>query len=171
MHIPFTRQSESGHPVNPARNRKKGSVDGLPTLADLLTSIGAMLTGQSGTKVLTDAAHQTACDCLPGVYCFDGWRFDRLTSRLTDATGTPVPLTARETALLNIFLDAPGQLLTREQLAAALPASEADGPSVELDILGLRRKLETDARFPEAIITDRDEHGVGYVFALDVEES
>jgi hypothetical protein len=35
--------------------------------------------------------------------------------------------------------------------------------------LGLRRKLETDARFPEVIITDRDENGVGYVFALHVE--
>ena len=168
MHILFAREPERGDPVGPAQ--KKGSLDGLPTLADLLIGIGTILAGQGRAKDSADAAQATACGCPEaGVYCFDGWRLDRLSGRLTDAAGALVPLSARETALLTIFLDAPGQLLMREQLAAGLPACEADGPSVELEILGLRRKLETDARYPEVIITDRDENGVGYVFALDVD--
>jgi DNA-binding response OmpR family regulator len=168
MHIPFAREPERGDPIDPAQ--KKGSLDGLPALADVLISIGAMLAGQGRAKATADAAQPTACGCAAGgVYCFDGWRLDRLTCRLTDASGALVPLSAREMALLTIFLDAPGQLLMREQLAAGLPADDADDPSVELEILGLRRKLEIDARYPEVIITDRDENGVGYAFALDVE--
>src|SRR3569833_1175070 len=103
MHIPFAREPERGDPVDPAQ--MKGTVDGLPALADLLISIGAMLVGQSRVKSTEDAAQATACGCLEGsAYCFDGWRLDRLTSRLTDASGALVPLSARETALLTIFL-------------------------------------------------------------------
>lgn len=168
MHIPFAREPERGDRVDPAQ--KKGSLDGLPALADLLISIGAILVGQARVKDTADAAEATACGCPEGsAYCFDGWRLDRLTGRLTDASGALVPLSARETALLTVFLAAPGRLLMRDQLAAALPAPDGEGPSVELEILGLRRKLETDARHPEVIITDRDENGVGYVFALDVD--
>ena len=55
------------------------------------------------------------------------------------------------------------------ELAEALPVRGPHDPSIELEILGLRRKLETDPRFPEIIVTDREADGVGYVFALDVE--
>lgn len=172
MHIPFAREPEMGHPIDLAQ--KKDSLDGLPTLADLLISIGAMLAGQGKAKSMIkntiNAAQSAARERrLPGVYRFDGWQLDRFTGQLTNAAGVPVPLTERETALLMIFLEAPGQLLMRNQLAAAQPAHGPDDPSIELEILGLRRKLETDARFPEVIVTDRDENGVGYVFALDVE--
>jgi two-component system OmpR family response regulator len=169
IHIPFSRDHQMADPVDPTR--KKDAIDGLPTLADLLASIGAML-GQGSNKKngKGNPAQPSARDGRPGgVYRFDGWRLDRLTGRLTDAAGALVPLTERETTLLMIFLDAPGQLLMRKQLAEVLPARGHDDPSIELEILGLRRKLETDARFPEVIVTDRDANGVGYVFALDVE--
>jgi DNA-binding response OmpR family regulator len=172
MHIPFAREPEMGHPIDPAQ--KNASIDGLPALADILISIGAMLAGQGKARTMIrstiNAAQTAACDRrLPGVYRFDGWQLDRFTGRLTNTAGAPVPLTERETALLLIFLEAPGQLLMRNQLATAQPARGPDDPSIELEILGLRRKLETDPRFPEVIVTDRDENGVGYVFALDVE--
>jgi DNA-binding response OmpR family regulator len=170
MNIPFSREAEIGALINP--EQKKDSIDGLPTLADLLTSIGSMFAGQSKgkDKVKVKVVQPGARDRRPGgVYRFDGWRLDRLTGRLTDAAGALVPLTERETTLLTIFLDAPGQLLLRKQLAEVLPVRGHDDPSIELEILGLRRKLETDARFPEVIVTDRDANGVGYVFALDVE--
>jgi DNA-binding response OmpR family regulator len=168
MHIPFSRQAETGDPVEMA-DKANDSTDGLPTLADLLTSIGTML-GQAKANGRGKAAQPAARDGKSGgVYHFDGWKLDRLSGRLTDASGAAVPLTERESALLMIFLDAPGQLLMRNQLADVLPPRGPDAPSIELEILGLRRKLETDPRFPEIIVTDRDEQGVGYVFALDVE--
>jgi two-component system, OmpR family, response regulator len=171
MHIPFSSEHETGDPLHPSH--KKDLTDGLPTLADLLTSIGAMLVGQGRAKGAVQgigkAPQPGARDRRPGVYRFDGWRLDRLTGRLTNASGGLVPLTERESALLVIFLDAPGQLLMRRQLADVMPPRGPNDPSIELEILGLRRKLETDPRFPEVIVTDRDENGVGYVFALDVE--
>lgn len=170
MHIPYAREHEMADPVDPTP--KKDSIDGLPTLADLLTSIGSMFVGhgQRNGKSKGKPAQPGARDGRAGgVYRFDGWRLDRLTGRLTDAAGALVPLTERESTLLMIFLDAPGQLLMRGQLAEVLPARAHDDPSIDLEILSLRRKLETDARFPEVIVTDRDTNGVGYVFALDVE--
>jgi DNA-binding response OmpR family regulator len=180
MHILYPRQPVTGAPVAPVRTTKE-SIVGLPTMADLLTSISAMLRpGQAKNdskddgeddRTQTDKAVQpSARDRRPGgVYRFDGWRLDRLTGRLTDATGANVALTERETALLMIFLDAPGQFLMRARLAEVLPVRGPHDPSIELEILGLRRKLETDPRFPEIILTDREADGVGYVFALDVE--
>jgi two-component system, OmpR family, response regulator len=143
-------------------------MDGTHTLTSLLLGLSAML-GQG--KAVTPGLGQQQPS---GVYRFDGWRLDLASGQLTDATGAPVALNERETALLAIFLEAPGQLLMRSRLAdavqARLAANGNDGsPSVELEILGLRRKLEVDARFPEVIVTDRSPDGVGYVFTLDVE--
>src|ERR1700742_343744 len=121
MHIPYAREHEMADPVDPIR--KKDTIDGLPTLADLLTSISSMFVGQGQGKSKAKPAQPGARDRRPGgVYRFDGWRLDRLTGRLTDATGTLVPLTERKSPLLMIFLDAPGQLLMRRQLAQVLPA-------------------------------------------------
>jgi two-component system, OmpR family, response regulator len=143
-------------------------MDGAHTLASLLFGLGAML-GQ-GRDVEPELGQQQPS----GVYRFDGWQLDLASGQLIDASGAQVALTRREAALLVIFLEAPGQLLMRGHLADALQARlAADGddgdPCVELEILGLRRKLEIDARFPEVIVTDRSPEGVGYVFALDVE--
>ncbi|WP_407160187.1 winged helix-turn-helix domain-containing protein [Bradyrhizobium sp. STM 3557] len=147
-------------------------MDGAHTLASLLSGLGAML-GQG--KDAEPAPGQAQLSERPsGLYRFDGWQLDLASGQLIDAAGGEVALTKREAALLAIFLEAPGQLLMRGHLAAALQARLAaddnDGdPCVELEILGLRRKLEIDARFPEVILTDRGLDGVGYVFALDVE--
>jgi two-component system, OmpR family, response regulator len=147
-------------------------MDGTHTLASLLSGLGAML-GQ-GKDVEPDLGEEQPGERPSGVYRFDGWQLDLASGQLTDATGALVTLTERETALLAIFLEAPGQLLMRDRLAdavqARLTANGTDGhPCVELEILRLRRKLEVDARFPEVIVTDRSPDGVGYVFALEVE--
>jgi len=146
-------------------------MDGAHILASLLFGLGAML-GQG--KVEPEPGQEQLSEQPSGVYRFDGWQLDLASGQLIDAAGGQVALTKREAALLAIFLEAPGQLLMRGQLADALQARLAadgddGGPCVELGILGLRRKLEIDARFPEVIVTDRSRDGVGYVFALDVE--
>jgi DNA-binding response OmpR family regulator len=98
---------------------------------------------------------------------FAGWELDRRLGRLTDPVGTVVALTKGEYALLLAFLDAPRRPLTREHLLQATRIYE-DVPdrSVDLQVLRLRRKLESNPSAPQFILTER---GVGYVFATCVE--
>jgi len=73
-----------------------------------------------------------------------------------DYQGRPVPLSAREFALLHALAAAPGVVLSREQLEDRLYGwgEEVDSNAVEVHIHNLRRKLS-----PGAIRTVR---GVGY---------
>jgi two-component system, OmpR family, response regulator len=93
---------------------------------------------------------------------FDGWEFDQGAHEIINAAGEAVALTNREAGLLSVFLSAPGKPLSRQYLAEA---THADGDivdrSIDVQILRLRRKLETDPSRPRVIQTDR---GRGYVF-------
>jgi DNA-binding response OmpR family regulator len=76
-------------------------------------------------------------------------------------------LTKGEYALLAAFLEAPQRPLSREHLLQTTRVHEdIFDRSIDVQILRLRRKLETDASAPSIIRTER---GVGYVFALPVE--
>jgi two-component system, OmpR family, response regulator len=101
-------------------------------------------------------------------YRFAGWELGLRTRRLTSPTGRPVALTMGEFGLLSAFLRSPQQVLSREQLLAAthLHDEEVYDRSIDVQILRLRRKLETDPSAPELIKTER---GVGYVFAAPVQ--
>ena len=84
-----------------------------------------------------------------------------------DAGGVQVVLTKGEYALLIAFLEAPQRPLTREHLLQATRIHEdVFDRSIDVQILRLRRKLETAPSVPRIIQTER---GVGYVFALPVE--
>lgn len=98
---------------------------------------------------------------------FGGWQLDRLTRRLTNPEGAPVPLTKGEYSLLTAFLDAPQRPLSREYLLQATRVHEdIFDRSIDVQILRLRRKLEIDPNAPRIIQTER---GVGYVFTLPVQ--
>jgi two-component system, OmpR family, response regulator len=98
---------------------------------------------------------------------FGDWHLDRRARRLTDPDGTPVALTKGEYALLIAFVDAAQRPLTREHLLQATRVHEdVFDRSIDVQVLRLRRKLETDPNMPRIIQTER---GVGYVFALPVE--
>jgi DNA-binding response OmpR family regulator len=98
---------------------------------------------------------------------FGTWQLDRRARRLSQLDGTPVALTKGEYALLIAFLDAPQRPLTREHLLQATRIHEdVFDRSIDVQILRLRRKLETDPSVPRIIQTER---GIGYVFALPVE--
>jgi two-component system OmpR family response regulator len=103
-----------------------------------------------------------------GTYRFGGWRLDRRARHLSDPNGQPVRLTKGEYALLIAFLDAPQRPLTREHLLQATRMHEdIFDRSIDVQVLRLRRKLEIEPSAPNVIQTER---GVGYVFALPVEQ-
>jgi two-component system OmpR family response regulator len=101
-------------------------------------------------------------------YRFANWELETRTRRLRSPDGDTVPLTAGEFNLLTAFLRAPQQVLTREQLLvdSRLHDEEVYDRCIDVQILRLRRKLETDPREPRLITTER---GAGYVFAAPVE--
>ncbi|WP_304616023.1 response regulator transcription factor [Paracoccus sp. (in: a-proteobacteria)] len=92
---------------------------------------------------------------------FGGWRYDARRDEVTAPGGWQVTLSARETALLRVFLANPLIPLTREEIAAALDDDEAaEGRAIDMLVGRLRQK--TDA----GLI--RTERGVGYVLAAEV---
>jgi two-component system OmpR family response regulator len=98
---------------------------------------------------------------------FGDWQLDRSARRLTGPDGTLVALTKGEYALLTAFLDAPQRPLSREHLLQATRVHEdLFDRSIDVQILRLRRKLETDPSAPRIIQTER---GVGYIFTPSVE--
>jgi two-component system, OmpR family, response regulator len=98
---------------------------------------------------------------------FGGWLLDRRSRRLTNSAGATVSLTKGEYSLLLAFVDAPQRPLSREQLLQATRIHEdVFDRSIDVQVLRLRRKLESDPSTPSIIQTER---GVGYVFSLPVE--
>jgi two-component system OmpR family response regulator len=131
------------------------------SLRELLARIRAVLRRQEAGRPAPQR------DAERGRCKFGGWQIDRRTRRLTDPHGSLVALTKGEYALLIAFLDAPGRPLSREHLLQATHVhEEIFDRSIDVQILRLRRKLETDPNAPSIIRTER---GVGYVFALAVE--
>jgi two-component system, OmpR family, response regulator len=75
--------------------------------------------------------------------------------------GRPVPVTAREFALLKLLAEHPRRVFPREELFARIWGSYGDQATVWVHIRRLRTKLEHDPANPELITTVR---GVGYRF-------
>jgi two-component system, OmpR family, response regulator len=130
-------------------------------LRELLARIRAVLRRRETAHAATQR------DTGRGRLRFAGWELDRRLRRLTDPAGTIVALTKGEYALLLAFLEAPGRPLTREHLLQATRVHEdVFDRSIDVQVLRLRRKLESDPSAPQFILTER---GIGYVFAMSVE--
>jgi DNA-binding response OmpR family regulator len=73
-------------------------------------------------------------------------------------------LTARELALLRLFLSRPGEVLDRATLLDQVWGERYQGTTRTLDqhIAQLRKKIEPDPAHPRFLLTV---HGVGYRFA------
>lgn len=98
---------------------------------------------------------------------FSGLQVDPLARRLIDRDGADVELTTGEFDLLQVLLERPNQVLTRDQLMNCLHGRDA-GPfdrAIDVQIGRLRRKIEIDPARPQLIKSVR---GAGYVFATTV---
>jgi two-component system OmpR family response regulator len=98
---------------------------------------------------------------------FDGWTLDLGSRRLVSPGGEDVDLSTGEYELLHAFVTHPRRVLSRDQLLD-LARGRAAAPfdrSVDIQVMRLRRKIESDPKDPRLIKTVR---GGGYVFAAEV---
>ncbi len=100
---------------------------------------------------------------------FSGWTLEPARRRLLNPDGAEVPLTGGEYELLQVLVERPNRVLTRDMLMDLLRGRQA-GPfdrAIDVAVSRLRRKLEDDGRNPSLIKTVR---GGGYVLAATVEK-
>jgi len=85
--------------------------------------------------------------------------FDRERMRVTRA-GRPIVLTARELALLELLMSAPGRLFSRERILAAVWGSSEDPLTNIVDVYIRRLRSKVDEGFEPALI--HTQRGLGY---------
>ena len=131
-------------------------------LRELLARVRSVL------RRVAPAAPPAAQTSVSGTFEFAGFRFDPQARRLTGPDGAPITLTSGEFELLQIFLAAPGRVLSRDQLINQMHGRDA-GPfdrSIDVQVGRLRRKIETDPAKPELLQSVR---GAGYLFTARVQ--
>ncbi len=101
-------------------------------------------------------------------YRFGEFELNLRTRRLKTADGRSINLTNGEFNLLAALCAAPQRILTRDQLleASRVYDNEVYDRSIDVLVLRLRRKIETQPRQPTCIVTER---GVGYKLDAAVE--
>ncbi|MYM64729.1 response regulator [Pseudomaricurvus sp. HS19] len=99
--------------------------------------------------------------------CFDRWCLDNLQRQLVRDDGLLVPLSTAEFKLLDVFLQNPQRVLSRDELLNLTKGRDAEpfDRSVDNQVSRLRRKIEADAQNPALIKTV---WGGGYLFAAAV---
>ncbi len=100
-------------------------------------------------------------------YSFDGMTADPSRIELLDRTGAPVELTAGDFRLLEVFLDSPNRVLSRDAIMDRLHGQEWSpyDRTIDNQVARLRKKIEVDPASPRLIKTVR---GIGYTFASKV---
>jgi two-component system OmpR family response regulator len=101
-------------------------------------------------------------------YRFADFELNLRTRRLRHRDGRNIVLTNGEFNLLAALLAAPERILTRDQLleASRVYDNEVYDRAIDIQVLRLRRKIESDPSQPRFIVTER---GVGYIFRSPVE--
>ncbi|EED65187.1 winged helix-turn-helix domain-containing protein [Comamonas testosteroni] len=103
----------------------------------------------------------------PQGFRFAGWELRLRTRSLISATGHEVGLTKSEFALLLALLKRPKQIMSREQIMDMTQAEDTVfDRAIDVQMLRLRRKVETSGRSPTLLKTKR---GAGYFLDADVQ--
>jgi len=128
---------------------------------ELLARIRSVLRRTRGAA-LTEARQKDV-----RAYRFAEFELNLRTRRLSKHPGQRLDLTNGEFNLLAALLAAPQRILTRDQLleASRVYDNEVHDRSIDVQVLRLRRKIETDPSQPQFILTER---GVGYSFSAPV---
>lgn len=144
-----------------ARHSTSDRVEGLDAGADdYLVKPFALEELLARVRALLRRHRSTESEGQADVVTFADVELDRSAHQVRRA-GRPLELTRTEFALLELFLEHPEQVLTRDQIYSAVWGYDASlaSNSLEVYIGYLRRKTEADGR-PRLIHTVR---GIGYV--------
>lgn len=100
-------------------------------------------------------------------WSFLDWTLDAHQRQLTHTNGVLVPLSTAEFRLLEVFIQHPQRVLSRDQLLTLTKGREADpfDRSIDNQVSRLRKKIEEDPQNPTLIKTV---WGGGYMFAAAV---
>jgi two-component system, OmpR family, phosphate regulon response regulator OmpR len=110
-------------------------------------------------RAMLRRAPAPAAGLAPGPLTLGELSFDPVRGELTGPDGI-VRLTGGEGALLTALARKPGEVLSREEIAAALGTEESSERAIDVQVTRLRRKIEVDAREPRFLHTVR---GRGYI--------
>ncbi|MFN0316662.1 MAG: response regulator [Burkholderiales bacterium] len=129
---------------------------------ELLARIRALLRRAQARATVADEISKLRA------YRFGGWELNVRLRKLKSPDGRTIPLSNGEFSLLTAFLSAPRRILTRDQLldSSRLHNDEVYDRSIDVQILRLRRKIETDPAIPSLILTQR---GAGYLLNAAVQ--
>lgn len=113
------------------------------------------------------AERAPAQDGAVRAYHFSGWELNVRLHSLRSPAGERVPISNGEFGLLVAFLGRPERILSRDQLLdlSRLRGTDVYDRAIDVQILRLRRKIETNSSRPELIKTER---GLGYRFCASV---
>ncbi len=129
----------------------------------LLARIKAVLRRGSESRSM----HQPASQEVVEGYYFQPWTFDIHQRHLLHDNGLLVSLSTAEFRLLQVFVDHPQRVLSRDQLLTYTKGREADpfDRSIDNQVSRLRKKIEQDPQTPNLIKTV---WGGGYLFSTQV---
>jgi len=127
--------------------------------AELLARIKSVLRRSKITRTKSDDAGRE-------IASFEGWTCDITGRKLHSPDGKEVSLTSGEFSVLVVFVQNPGRTLSRERLLDLTGREKTFDRSIDVQIMRLRRKIETDPSKPQLIQAIR---AVGYVFSTQVE--
>ncbi|WP_083002079.1 response regulator [Halomonas sp. GT] len=99
---------------------------------------------------------------------FGDWQLDRMTRELIDHEGLRTALSGADFQLLQVFLERPATVITRDDLYTLTRGREAPplDRSIDVHVCRLRQRLGEDAQHSQLIRTVR---GAGYVLTARVE--
>ena len=99
---------------------------------------------------------------------FGNWQLDRMTRELIDLQGERAALSGADFQLLQVFLEHPAKVLTRDDLYALTRGRDAPplDRSIDVHVCRLRQRLGEDAQHSQLIRTVR---GAGYVLTAQVD--
>jgi two-component system phosphate regulon response regulator OmpR len=151
---PILLLTARGAPENRIAGFEAGADDYLPKPFDpreLLLRIRALL--RRAARPVPEA------EVPQGPLALGALVFDRGRGELRGPSGV-VRLTGGEAALLSALAARPNEVLTREDIAAALEMDESGERAIDVQVTRLRRKIEADPREPRFLHTVR---GRGYI--------
>jgi DNA-binding response OmpR family regulator len=121
-------------------------------LVELMARVEALLRRSGGGAIASGCAE------------FGDVRVDLSNHEVTRA-GKPLTLSRAEFRLLEYLIERRGAIVTREELLENVWGLDADTLSrtVDVHIAGLRKKLETDSRYPRLLLTVK---GAGYKLSV-----